>query len=1339
MKAIQLNGSGAYQDELSNSIEDLNEISSQFCANEFDHRIILNAYRTRLEQINDTLAATEYTGIINLITIFIEGVEALVESGREINNEECRFLLQFPNMLVEYFSLPLSKLPGKLLVRFFKNPEWVRPISDTEENDIYEHICKDTDKVDASYKELNGYSCEEFYEAEYAPDCDVDTSAVIDESEDVVDLSDEINDQMVIKKECGQSESELSHTPDQTSSEYDAVSILDFIQPSHEKDNDIESELSIETENELDSDTCDVSLDFNNDEVALNDLLEGDNESIDITFFAESSSDDVAEDLSDNELMKESEEEGLIELIDQVECETEGKKANIVSILEIVSSDSEPLTESNDEPVDAADIEPLYLNDSIKDISVKNNIQSNACDIDENQQLLIDLVRAELAEVIDSRDEDLTALKSEEDADHKKHLLINYSEQAENISNAVKLIGLDGLSLSSEFISENIAQLAGMSDELNEAQLILLYEWPVKLFSYLQDINNEKATKQLFEFLNWDSWSVSLSEKESDNVLNLLMHPVLEEEEKIERQAVASEEDVSIELPEDVNQELLEGLLHDLPQQSEEFSNAIEHLKTSGNKEDIETAQRIAHTLKGAANVVGVKGVASLTHHLEDILDYLSCKEKQPTEALLEVLSSASDCLESMTESLLGIDAAPEDAVAVLQDILDWANLLDQKGLPDNNPGEQSGVKADINSTVNLTDIVSNASAEDSEDETNEDKRKSSAAENNAPIVAENVLRIPVNLADELLRIAGESLISNTQIEDKVKNSLKRQEILSQHSSVLQQISFDLEQLIDIQGITTNFSAVQEEGFDALEMDKFHELHSVSRRLVEITSDSMQLSQTFKSDLNELKNLVIDQDKLQKNNQDLVLRTRMVPVKSIAPRLKRGVRQACRLTGKSVDLNFLDNNTYMDSEVLNEMIEPLMHILRNAVDHGVESVEERKAQNKNERGTINIIANQKGDQVVIKIEDDGRGLDQKGIYEKAKNKNLISVNQDISEEGIYRLILEPGFSTRDEVTQTSGRGIGLDVVNIKLRQLKGSINIESPPGKGTIFEIVLPVSSFSTHSLMVQVREYVYAISNRGVEEVLYPGTGELKEVGKQLFYKIDDEAYEAVVIDDLLNLPPDRRTIERNTRPVVIVKDDVGERHAILVQSVLDSRDVVVKSMGQYMPKIHGIIGATVLGNGSIAPVVDLPEMIRDADLQQKSASAVNTSSEQSVKRAPYVLVVDDSLSARRSLAQFTADLGMNTRTARDGMEAVAIIESRIPDLILVDMEMPRMNGLELTAHIRANEKTRHVPVIMITSRSTEKHKATAMNKGVNYYMVKPFDEDALAVNINEALELKS
>ena len=949
-------------------------------------------------------------------------------------------------------------------------------------------------------------------------------------------------------------------------------------------------------------------------------------------------------------------------------------------------------------------------------------------DINENLQELVNLIRAELKEIIDNK-QNLEHEVLNGDQEHSRNLLNNMADQAANISNAVSLIGLEGLSLCGNFISRNIILLSLPIDKMNQNQVMLLSQWPQRILDYLQNINDNNAITELLSLLTNESWDETLSNTECYHINKLLRNPKFLEEEQEQRQQKATDADVDLSLPDDVNQELIDGLLLDLPAQTEEFSTAIQNISEGGGLENIDIAQRIAHTLKGAANVVGVNGIANLTHHLEDILQAQAKIRTLPSEPLISLLIRASDCLESMAEALLGIDAQPDDAVVVLQDVLDWANKIDSKKAPNNvsvnhNPDPVGATSPQTTSPVGIANEA--GATEHKQSQKN--------------IIAENLLRIPTSLADEMLRLAGENLIYTSQIQEYINVLTMKQDAIDLHNQSLLQLSYDLEHLIDIQGYMPGSATSSTDGvFDPLELDEYHEIHTISRRLVEIAADSVQLSHELDKDLSGLKELVVNQNQLHKEGEELVLRTRMVPTKTIIPRLKRGVRQASRLTGKQVELIVNDNNTFMDSEVLNNLIEPLMHILRNAIDHGIETEEQRSVKGKRPAGTINLNFERKGNQILIDIIDDGQGLDTDEIYSKAINSGLISDDDDLSIEYIQRLVLEPGLTTRSKVTQVSGRGIGLDVVSVKIRELKGSIDISSVIGEGCRFTLSLPISSFSTHSLLVRSRQYIYAISSHGVEEILYPGIGEILDVGDETIYQLDNVAYSAVLLDSLLDLPPDRRRIDRNVRPILLVKDETGSRTAILVQEVIDSRDVVVKTMGSYIPKLNGIIGATVLGDGSVSPVIDLPELLHNRNSLQQDTNYQpdNNVLVSHSHKLPYILVVDDSLSARRSLAQFVEDLGFAVRTARDGMEAISIIETSRPDMLLVDMEMPKMNGLELTSHVRATPNIKNIPVIMITSRSTDKHRQAAIDKGVNEYMVKPFNEDELALHINSMLEI--
>jgi len=1191
--------------EISEAVKQLSVIGFKLNNSSYDYQSLILQYRKQIKIICNAVDGSIYTGLLDLVLILDEGLEVLLYSDHQPSLEHIDFLQGFPDLLLDYLNLPTSKIPVIILVKYFKNAQWVRPLKNDEYDIQMSYISSRSDDVKHDELLLEDIL---LLNADHSADTHKDNVHNIDQVKDEV-----------------------------STYEIEAVDIDQFL---------FGEATNAEPESEPE-----ISLD---------------------------------------ELQTVSIDSDQVQDIEEVDVD------QFLSA-EVTNAEFES--------------EPQISPDELQAGGVDSD---QARDLELHHQELIDLVNTEFIE-IDAACKKLSSFNSVE----LRHELISMTKQAENIGNAVNLIGLEGLAVASDIISSNLGLVSQEKYYISPELLSIITEWSNKLSGYLGNIYNQNYVQILVTYLQDKSWPEPANAELSKNLINKLSSPSFIEEEVESRQIKASSDDVSLELPVEVNQELLEGLLQDLPAQTEEFSKSIHNLceGEGGGVEDIEVAQRIAHTLKGAANVVGVKGIANLTHHLEDILEAQVKLRVLPVAELLDILVSASDCLEAMTEALLGIDVAPDDALHTFQRVLDWANSTDRNGASHHEDKYEP--------------ISDNQAREENVTPSSDQHLKEYK-------LSETMLRVPSSLADELLRLAGESLISSGQVQEHIKNVLKRQDVIQLHNQSLQQLSYDMEHLVDIQGVANQLNSKSDDNdFDPLELDQYNELHSISRRLIELSADSVQLATTLGDDLSDLDNLVINQNQLQKESQELVLKTRMVPTKNIIPRIRRGVRQACRVTGKQVELLVEDNDTFMDSEVLNGLIEPLMHLIRNAVDHGIESSEERIKSGKPETGIIRLNFSRLGDKISINIEDDGKGLDLEKIKFKAISHGLINSDLDISDEAISRFILEPGFSTRDEVTQVSGRGIGLDVVSVKIRELKGSISIQSELGKNCRFELMLPVSSFSTHSLLVRIRQHIYAISNRGVEEVLYPGLGELYDKNEGVIFKIEDDEYDVLMMDDLLSLPKDRRELDRSHYPVLLIREESGDKKAVLVQEVIASRDVVVKPMGKYLPKLMGVAGATVLGDGSVAPVIDMPEL-----LQYTVSENINLTDNDAVlsvdhHKLPYILVVDDSLSARQSLAQFVQDLGIEVRTARDGMEAVSLIEARRPDLILVDMEMPRMNGLELTSHVRGSVNTLETPVIMITSRSTEKHREAAIRKGVNHFMVKPFAEDELASYINDALKI--
>ena len=968
----------------------------------------------------------------------------------------------------------------------------------------------------------------------------------------------------------------------------------------------------------------------------------------------------------------------------------------------------------------SGDSEPGIAGDLLETLASEQD-ETEVGELDETAKELINLLYLEVAQLAPSLEEALTSTEDE----GWRQLLEDHAEELERLGEGAEAMGLEGLQQVSGRIRENLLSFVAQEQPLSDDQRQIVSVWPVPVLGYLQGLHESGSRVALVQYLQDSRWLQPLSQEDGTALIEALAVTSLDlgEEEQESRQRHAQLEDISLMPPEDVNPELLDSLLQEMPLQAADFSAAIQRLTSGeGTRADVDAAQRVAHTLKGAANTVGIPGVANLTHHLEDILLALSQHDSLPTQALNQILINAADCLEAMSETLVGMSEPPSEReiLGVLQAVLDWANLIDREGIPSDSTHPEP------------REILPGLAKRDATTATGTAQQTETAQQKVMNIGSGT--RVSADLVDELLRQAGEAMILNGQLSDRLERTVQQMRSVRAQNTILQQLVFELEHLVNIRGITSPLLHRTTDGeFDPLEMEQYNELHTVSRRLLEAVADIREMNQEVEFSLATLNGLLTDQHKVQRENEETIMRTRMVSVNTIASRLQRSVRQACRLTGKEAALVLSGGETLIDSNVLGSMVDPLMHLLRNAVDHGIESPEERELIGKPKTGNIALDFTREGNTIVMRCRDDGAGMDFATIRHTALERGLIRDNQLLSEEELGRLTLQPGFSTRSQTTQVSGRGIGMGAVYNRVQELKGSLHIQSEANQGCQIELRLPVSLMSTHGLLVRTGEEVLAVSDRGVEQILYPGMGKPGQMGSKSTYQIGEEVFEATTLAALLNLPTDRRREQRISLPALLVREESDRRRVVFVQEVVDSLALVVKNLGRYIPAIKGIVGATILGDGSVAPVLDLPDLLRNP----ARAYAGSVAREEAVSivdmTAPVALVVDDSLSARRALADFVRDLGFEVRTAGDGLEAVAIIDHKVPDILLVDLEMPRMNGLELTSHVRNRDDTAHVPVIMITSRSTEKHRHSAAQAGVDAYLIKPFADDELAAHIQQ------
>ncbi|WP_127164022.1 hybrid sensor histidine kinase/response regulator [Entomomonas moraniae] len=610
-------------------------------------------------------------------------------------------------------------------------------------------------------------------------------------------------------------------------------------------------------------------------------------------------------------------------------------------------------------------------------------------------------------------------------------------------------------------------------------------------------------------------------------------------------------------------------------------------------------------------------------------------------------------------------------------------------------------------------------------------------------------VKVSAELLDNLVNLAGETSIYRGRIEQQNSDLAS---VLLEMESTVDRVRDQLRRL-DIETQSQIISRHQTEtvldyaDFDPLEMDQYSQLQQLSRSLFETASDLFDLKDTLKRRNHDISGLLQQQARINTELQEGLMHTRMVPLDRIAPRLRRLVRQVSSELGKDVDLVIGNTAGEMDRGVIDAIIAPLEHMIRNSLDHGIEKREIRVAAGKPERGTITLDLIREGGEMVLRLKDDGAGISIAVVKEKAISKGLMEADEVLSDKEILQFILEAGFSTAKKITQISGRGVGLDVVVNAVKQLGGALTLDAEEGKGTTFSIRLPINLSVSRALMARVGEENYAIPMSSVEGVTYISAELQKE-----FYQFGaaeleygNESYRVKYLGELLGnrVTTQPQHIIEERAPVLLVRS--GDYYmALRVDELLPSSEVVVKSLGIQFLSVPAISGATILGDGNVIIILDLSALVRSYFTSQHQAkmaedrrvahSEVELAPEL-FSRPPLVMVVDDSVTVRKVTTRLLERQGMEVVTARDGLDAVTQLDERIPDIMLLDIEMPRMDGFEVATRVRHDARTKHLPIIMITSRSGDKHRERALGIGVNEYMSKPFMDARLIKTISDLL----
>ncbi|MGF6315166.1 Hpt domain-containing protein [Pseudomonas frederiksbergensis] len=717
------------------------------------------------------------------------------------------------------------------------------------------------------------------------------------------------------------------------------------------------------------------------------------------------------------------------------------------------------------------------------------------------------------------------------------------------------------------------------------------------------------------------------------------------------------------------------------------------------NRQEMETLLRDLHTLKGGARMVEIVPIGDLAHELEFLYEGLSAGVLQPTAELFSLLQRSHDRLAQMLDATrAGQPLPPADR------LIDAIKNFSHPAVPETSAPVTLPVAPKAEPTALQPEGT-------------------------------DTVKVSAELLDDLVNLAGETSIFRGRIEQQVNDA---RVALSEMETTIERMRDQLRRLdTETQGRILSRQQVDAERlgyeeFDPLEMDRHSQLQQLSRALFESASDLLDLKETLERRNQDAENLLQQQGRINTELQEGLMRTRMVPFERMLPRLKRIVRQVASELGKDVDFIVGNAEGEMDRNVLERMAAPLEHMLRNAVDHGLESAEVRIAAGKPAQGKITLDLSREGGDIIFDIRDDGAGVPLDAVRRKAIKRGLLDPDSDISDRDVLQFILQPGFSTAEKITQISGRGVGMDVVHEEVRQLGGSMTIDSVPGQGVHFRIRLPFTVSVNRALMVQCGEDQYAIPLNTIDGIVRVLPNELEG-----HYRLDPptyeyagQRYELCYLGELLKTST-RPKLLGQSLPLPVLLVQCNERHvAVQVDAMAGTREIVVKSLGPQFAAVQGLSGATILGDGRVVLILDLLAPIR-AMQAQVPKRPVTQDVEPEPQRPLLVLVVDDSVTVRKVTSRLLERHGMNVLIAKDGVDAMLLLEEHMPDLMLLDIEMPRMDGFEVATQVRADERLRHLPIIMITSRTGQKHRDRAMAIGVNDYLGKPYQESVLLDSI--------
>jgi chemosensory pili system protein ChpA (sensor histidine kinase/response regulator) len=804
----------------------------------------------------------------------------------------------------------------------------------------------------------------------------------------------------------------------------------------------------------------------------------------------------------------------------------------------------------------------------------------------------------------------------------------------------------------------------------------------------------------------------------------------------------------------EVGPEILEFFQPEAEEHLQVVSDCLISLEGNNNPEEINRLFRAIHTVKGSAAQVGLKRLGAIAHRVEDLIGRLRDGEIEPSPAVVDICLESVDVLKRTLHRQWADESEMRAGVdSLLNRIAEFAPLDAEETL-----AEASGNGEAYQATPQ--EIAAPQQA------------RKAGKQPASPAASTKSVRIALERLDRMMNTVGELVINRTRMVGRVSELEKLVDTLSFSKERLQGKVNEFQEKYEFNRISSTrataswnaattpkrlTSAAAGDGFfddfSELEMDRYDDFNILSRSMAEISADVNEVLTQLEGYIGRVEGDIDEFTKLAHHLQDEFTAARMVPIGTLYSRLSRAVRDAAQSAGKQVELDFVGNETELDNNIIQQISDPLVHLVRNSVAHGIERGDARLSAGKPEAGKVSLRAYHRGNHIYIEVEDDGGGIDYERVKQSAVERALVSSEtaDRLTERDLREMLFHPGFSTAPAKTELAGRGVGLDVVRANLNALNGDVEIESTRGEGTKFTLKVPLTLIISPALFVRCGGTSFALPLAVVEEIRRIRADEIEDVGGKLLTKVRDVVTEVIRLDGYLGLPP-LEAINGYFRMVVA---NTGNRQiGLVVEEVLGKDEIVIKNLGEYLRRVKLFPGTTIAPDGSLILLIDLNRMVatepNERRTLQASASAarvfapgseavargtIPTDAIDRVEHERVIVVADDSISVRKFVGRMLEKNGYRVKLAADGLEAAELVTQHGCHLVITDLEMPRMTGYELMVQLRQSPTTRRIPVMVVTSRAGAKHRDRAIKEGATAFLTKPVQEDQLIAAVEKLI----